>query len=59
MAAAAALSVLDYLGEVNWGDFPAAKDWYSRVKSRPSFRPLLADRVRGLSPVSTYGDLDF
>ena len=59
MAAAAALSVLDYLGEVNWSDFPAAKDWYSRVKSRPSFRPLLADRVRGLSPVSTYGDLDF
>jgi glutathione S-transferase len=59
MAAAAALSVLDYLGEVNWADFPAAKDWYSRVKSRPSFRPLLADRVRGLSPVSTYGDLDF
>ena len=59
MAAAAALSVLDYLGEVNWSDFPAAKDWYSRVKSRPSFRPLLADRVRGLSSVSTYGDLDF
>jgi glutathione S-transferase len=59
MAAAAALSVLDYLGEVNWGDFPAAKDWYSRVKSRPSFRPLLTDRVRGLSPVSSYADLDF
>lgn len=59
LAAAAALSVLDYLGEVNWGDFPAAKDWYSRVKSRPSFRPLLTDRVRGLSPVSSYADLDF
>jgi glutathione S-transferase len=59
LAAAAALSVLDYLGEVNWSDFPAAKDWYSRVKSRPSFRPLLTDRVRGLSPVSSYADLDF
>jgi glutathione S-transferase len=59
LAAAAALSVLDYLGEVNWGDFPAAKDWYSRVKSRPSFRPLLSDRVRGISPVSSYADLDF
>ncbi|MGN6763646.1 MAG: glutathione S-transferase family protein [Rhizobiaceae bacterium] len=59
LAAAAALSVLDYLGEVNWGDFPAAKDWYSRVKSRPSFRPLLTDRVRGISPVSSYADLDF
>jgi glutathione S-transferase len=53
------LSVLDYLGEVGWSDFPAAKEWYSRVKSRPSFRPLLSDRVRGLSPVSTYADLDF
>jgi glutathione S-transferase len=59
LAAAAALSVLDYLGEVNWGDFPAAKDWYSRVKSRPSFRPLLSDRVRGITPVSSYADLDF
>jgi glutathione S-transferase len=59
MAGAAALSVLDYLGEIAWKDYPAARDWYSRVKSRPSFRPLLADRVRGLSPVSHYADLDF
>ena len=59
MAAAASLSVLDYLGEVAWADYPAAKDWYTRMKSRPSFRPLLLDRVRGLSPASHYGDLDF
>ena len=59
MAAAASLSVLDYLGEVAWADYPAAKDWYTRMKSRPSFRPLLSDRVRGLSPASHYGDLDF
>lgn len=59
IAAASALSVLDYLGEVNWADYPAAKDWYVRLKSRPSFRPLLADRVRGLTPVSHYADLDF
>ncbi|GGA79827.1 glutathione S-transferase [Brucella endophytica] len=59
MAAAAALSVLDYLGEIEWAHYPAARDWYMRVKSRPSFRPLLADRVRGLSPVAHYGDLDF
>ena len=59
MAAAAALSVLDYLGEIAWRDYPVARDWYSRMKSRPSFRPLLADRVRGLSPVSHYADLDF
>jgi len=59
MAAAAAISILDYLGEVEWADHPAARDWYSRMKSRPSFRPLLSDRVRGLSPVAHYGDLDF
>lgn len=59
MAGAASLSVLDYLGEISWHDYPAARDWYSRVKSRPSFRPLLSDRVRGLSPVSHYADLDF
>lgn len=59
LAAAAALSVLDYLGEIDWSEFSAAREWYSRVKSRPSFRPLLADRVRGLSPVSHYADLDF
>ena len=59
IAAAAAISVLDYLGEIDWSDYASARDWYSRVKSRPSFRPLLADRVRGISPVSHYADLDF
>jgi len=59
IAAAAALSVLDYLGEIDWSEHAAAKDWYTRMKSRPSFRPLLADRVRGLSPASHYADLDF
>lgn len=59
LAAAAALSVLDYLGEIEWADYPQAKDWYQRVKSRPSFRPLLADRIRNLAPVAHYADLDF
>lgn len=59
IAGAATLSILDYLGEIPWQEYPAARDWYSRVKSRPSFRPLLSDRVRGLSPVSHYADLDF
>lgn len=59
LAAAAALSVLDYLGEIDWSGYAAAREWYTRVKSRPSFRPLLADRVRGLSPVAHYADLDF
>ena len=59
LAAAASISVLDYLGEIDWAGNPAAKDWYTRVKSRPSFRPLLTDRVRGLVPAAHYADLDF
>jgi glutathione S-transferase len=60
LAAAAQLSVVDYLGDVPWDEDPAAKDWYARVKSRPSFRPLLSETVRGAAPPSpTYADLDF
>ncbi|KFB08290.1 Glutathione S-transferase [Nitratireductor basaltis] len=59
IAAAASLSILDYLGEIRWGEYEAARDWYSRMKSRPSFRAILADRVRGLAPASHYADLDF
>ncbi len=59
LAAAASLSVLDYLGEVPWESEPAAREWYTRVKSRPAFRPLLADKIRGVPPVSHYNDLDF
>ncbi len=58
-AAAAHLSVLDYGGDVDWSVSPAAKDWYARVKCRPSFRPLLADRVPGIEPPSHYDDLEF
>ena len=58
-AAAAHLSVLDFQGDVDWSVNPAAKEWYARIKSRPSFRPLLADRVPGMSPPDHYADLDF
>lgn len=59
LAAGATVSVLDYLGEMDFAELPAARDWYIRVKSRPSFRPLLADRARGLAPSAHYADLDF
>lgn len=59
MAACAAISVLDYLGEIQWEDDPAAKDWFARMKSRPSYRPLLSDKVITLPPASHYTDLDF
>ncbi|MET0748559.1 MAG: glutathione S-transferase family protein [Rhizobium sp.] len=59
LAAASSISVLDYMGEIDWAEVPIVKDWYQRLKSRPSFRPLLTERVRGLSPVAHYTDLDF
>lgn len=59
LAAAAQISTVDYLGEMLWDEFPSAKIWYARVKSRPSFRPLLADRVPGTPPPILYTDLDF
>ena len=59
LALAAHLSALDYFGEVPWDANPAMKEWYVRMKSRPSFRSLLADRVPGQPPVSQYAELDF
>ena len=59
LAAAAHLSTVDYLGDVPWSEDEAAKTWYARVKSRPSFRPLLAETWPGQPPSSTYTDLDF
>jgi len=58
-AAAAHLSVIDYFGDVPWRDFPVVKTWYMKLKSRPCFRPILADRWPGLAPAPHYDDLDF
>ena len=58
LAVAAHLSALDYFGEVPWVDFPAIAEWYMRMKSRPSFRSLLNDRIPGQPPVSHYSDPD-
>lgn len=59
LVAAAHLSCIDYLGDVPWADFPPARDWYQRIKCRPSFRALLADRLPGMGPADGYQDLDF
>lgn len=59
LTAAAHLSCVDYLGDVPWDDHPHAKDWYARVKSRPCFRQILADRIPGAPPPPQYADLDF
>ncbi|AXE65506.1 glutathione S-transferase [Hyphomonas sp. CACIAM 19H1] len=59
LAAAAHLSAYDYFGDVQWEAVPDLKAWYMRIKSRPSFRPLLADRLEAARPVSYYAELDF
>jgi len=59
LTAGAHISLLDYSGDVPWKDHPLAKEWYVRLKSRPSFRPLLADVLPGIPPAPIYADLDF
>lgn len=57
--AAAHLSSLDYISDVDWNRSATVKDWYAKIKSRPSFRPLLADQISGFPPAAHYADLDF
>ncbi|MFM8681994.1 MAG: glutathione S-transferase family protein [Alphaproteobacteria bacterium] len=59
IAAAAQISTLDYMGDVPWDQHEGAREWYARIKSRPSFRPILADHVAGHSPPKHYANLDF
>jgi len=58
-AAAGHLSALDFAGDVEWSVAPGAREWYAKMKSRPSFRGVLADRVPGVTPPAHYTDLDF
>ncbi|QDC07917.1 glutathione S-transferase family protein [Oceanicola sp. D3] len=58
-AAAAHLSALDYISDVDWNRSENVKDWYAKIKSRPAFRGLLADQVPGFPPPPHYADLDF
>lgn len=59
IAAAAHLSAVDYIGDVPWEEHQAAREWYTRVKARPSFKPLLDDRIPGFAPVDHYEQVDF
>ena len=59
LAAATHLSVLDYLGELTWGSCQEASTWYAKMKSRPTFSPLLSDKVAGIMPSENYTNLDF
>jgi glutathione S-transferase len=59
LAAAAQLSVADYLGGIDWSGHEQTKAWYSMFKSRPSFRPLLSERMEAITPPSYYEQVDF
>jgi glutathione S-transferase len=59
LAAAAQLSVADYLGGVDWRGHEQTKQWYAGLKSRPSFRPLLAERMEVIGPPPHYDKPDF
>ena len=58
-AAAAHLSVIDYLGALDWRGHKQTKDWYAVMKSRPSFRPLLGERMEVIVPPAHYDKVDF
>lgn len=57
--AAAQISIADYMGGIDWGGHGSSRIWYSALKSRPTFRALLADRMEGIFPPPDYDKLDF
>jgi glutathione S-transferase len=59
LAAAAHISVADYLGGIDWRSHEPVKAWYSGLKSRPSFRPLLSERMEVIVPPPHYDKVDF
>ena len=59
LAAAAHISVADYLGGLDWRGHEQTRAWYAGLKSRPSFRPLLAERMEIISPPDHYDKVDF
>ena len=59
LAAAAHLSVADYLGGIDWRGHDRTRHWYAGMKSRPSFRPLLSERMEVIAPPEHYDKVDF
>ena len=55
-AAAAQISVADYLGGIDWAGHEEAHGWYRVMKSRPSFRPLLTEKMEGIPVPTGYSD---
>ncbi|WP_109355860.1 glutathione S-transferase family protein [Sphingorhabdus sp. EL138] len=59
LTAAAQISVADYLGGIDWTGHDQTKAWYAMFKSRPSFRPLLSERMEVIAPPAHYEKVDF
>ena len=59
LTVAAHLSIIDYLGDIPWEEYKNAKLWYAKIKSRPSFKEILRDNIKGIPPSSNYTNLDF
>ena len=59
LSAAAQISVADYLGTIDWAGHEQTKAWYAMFKSRPSFRPLLSERMEVIAPPAHYEKVDF
>lgn len=59
LAGAAQISVADYLGGIDWDRHESTRAWYSGLKSRPSFRPLLSERMEVIPPPKYYDKVDF
>lgn len=59
ISAASHISVLDYLGDINWSKHEMVKEWYMLIKSRPSFNNILQDNIFGFKAASHYKKLDF
>lgn len=57
-AAAAQLSVVDYLDGIDWTGHQSAHGWYRVIKSRPSFAPLLRQKMDGIPPPKHYADVN-
>ena len=58
LAAAAQISVADYLGGIDWDGHEQTRGWYAVFKSRPSFRPLLSERMDVIKPPEHYAQVD-
>jgi len=59
ITAAAHISVVDYFGDINWEKFESVKNWFVRIKSRPSYRGFLTDKIPAIPPAAHYAELDF